>query len=668
MPLAAAQGPADVIIKSVQVRNFRSIVDETLHCEHLTVLVGANGSGKSTFLRALELFYAPDAKYGPEDFYSEDTSDPITITVTFGNLTEEERQLFTKYVPADTLRVEKELGWAQTSRSQKYYGVALHLPDFETVRTADKFNAKRAAYRQLVESGQYQDLPPTVRSTADLEAALDGFERAHPDQCQLIREPTQFFGWKEVGETRLERFTQFCLVPAVRDASEDATEGRGAIISELMELVVRSALAQRQDLAQLQERTQQEYGQIVDEAKAAELQSLQSDLSNTLSTYAPGASVDLRWQKGEGVQIRMPVADVRLVEDGYPAAVGSTGHGLQRAFIMTLLEHLAAAEAPKVEVAEDIETAPSTPPATTELNLVLAIEEPELYQHPNRQRHLAKVLLDLAEGQIKGVAGRMQVVYSTHSPLFVGIERCNQIRLLRKVSTSEGKPRQTRVFCTGLCEINRALENAAQVSEGTYSEQALAAHLRAFMTPWVNEGFFANVAVLVEGEEDLAAVLGAARARGLSLESLGISVIPCGGKNNLGRAKAIFTGFGIPVFLIWDSDYGKEGSRPGDNHRLLRLCGEQVDDDRPDRIGQNFSCFKVDLNTTFESELGKELFDELLEKCGEESSLSKRGQALKNPAVIQRMIEAARRQGKEAGSLNCILDNVVKLQNATQPA
>ena len=32
-------------------------------------------------------------------------------------------------------------------------------------------------------------------------------------------------------------------------------------------------------------------------------------------------------------------------------------------------------------------------------DLVLAIEEPELYQHPSRQRHIAKILLQL-QGKI----------------------------------------------------------------------------------------------------------------------------------------------------------------------------------------------------------------------------------------------------------------------------
>jgi hypothetical protein len=72
--------------------------------------------------------------------------------------------------------------------------------------------------------------------------------------------------------------------------------------------------------------------------------------------------------------------------------------------------------------------------------LVLAIEEPELYQHPSRQRHMASVLLELSQGTIPGVAKRTQVLYSTHSPLFVGLDRFEQIRLLRKVGGMAENP------------------------------------------------------------------------------------------------------------------------------------------------------------------------------------------------------------------------------------
>ena len=74
------------------------------------------------------------------------------------------------------------------------------------------------------------------------------------------------------------------------------------------------------------------------------------------------------------------------------------------------------------------------------------------------------------------------------------------------------------------------------------------------MTPWMNEGFFADVVVLVEGEDDRAAILGAAQAKGIHLESDGFAVIPCGGKASLDRPAAIFQGLGIAIYLLWDAD------------------------------------------------------------------------------------------------------------------
>ena len=63
-----------MIIESLQVINFRSILSETLQCENLTALVGANGAGKSSLLKALDLFYNPTPKVDQEDFYNGDNS------------------------------------------------------------------------------------------------------------------------------------------------------------------------------------------------------------------------------------------------------------------------------------------------------------------------------------------------------------------------------------------------------------------------------------------------------------------------------------------------------------------------------------------------------------------------------------------------------------------
>lgn len=41
-------------ISRVRVQHFRSIEDDALEMRHLTSLVGANGGGKSAFLKALD--------------------------------------------------------------------------------------------------------------------------------------------------------------------------------------------------------------------------------------------------------------------------------------------------------------------------------------------------------------------------------------------------------------------------------------------------------------------------------------------------------------------------------------------------------------------------------------------------------------------------------------
>jgi predicted ATP-dependent endonuclease of OLD family len=158
----------------------------------------------------------------------------------------------------------------------------------------------------------------------------------------------------------------------------------------------------------------------------------------------------------------------------------------------------------------------------------LAIEEPELYQHPNRQRHFARILLQLSRGKTPGVAKRTQVVYATHSPLFVDLDRFDQVRLLRKEANGDHLPKQTRVVTTTLERIAELLWEADGKPEQKYTAATLSHRLQALMTPRVNEGFFAGTVVLVEGEDDCAAIMGAASAKTVDLEAEGISVIPMG--------------------------------------------------------------------------------------------------------------------------------------------
>src|ERR1700737_955577 len=109
-----------MFIKSVHVRRFRSLFDESIECDSLTALVGRNGSGKSTFLRALDLFYASSPKVDGRDFYGELCEENIEIEVSFVGLGTEERDRFQKYVEGDHLTVVRVFTHSEGKISHKY--------------------------------------------------------------------------------------------------------------------------------------------------------------------------------------------------------------------------------------------------------------------------------------------------------------------------------------------------------------------------------------------------------------------------------------------------------------------------------------------------------------------------------------------------------------------
>ena len=434
-----------------------------------------------------------------------------------------------------------------------------------------------------------------------------------------------------------------------------------------MDLVVRSALANREDVKKFKEETQTQYEEIMAPSTLTELTSLESQLSDTLKTFVPESGVSLEWQMGGEIDIPLPKADVKLVEDDYIASVDRTGHGLQRAFILTMLQHLAIARVPPESdetLGEEADVSEKSEDILRQPNLILGIEEPELYQHPNRQRHMSRVLYDLATGAIPGVVDKTQVIYSTHSPLFIGIDRYDQVRILHKTTKIEGDPKITQIDFTTLDQIANTLWDASDKSGEKFTGETLSVRLQTIMTPWMNEGFFSRLVVLVEGEDDRSAILGVSKIMGYDFESIGISVIPCMGKNNLDRPFVIFEKLKIPVYVIWDSDYGKDDAKPEDNRYLLKLLGE-TEEDWPEKIEDSFSCFKENLNETLYEEIGKELFNTLLSNVQDKLGIRKKRRALKNPMVISQVLGMAEKEGKSSETLKTMVEKIVTKNNSS---
>lgn len=651
-----------MIIKSVRVRNFRCIRDETLECENLTVLVGPNGCGKSSLLRAIELFYALQTKVTEEDFFNKDIDQPMIISITFEQLTQEEMNSYKAYLDGSSLTVDKQITCPGGKGNERYFGSKMQNPDFQEVRATDPARVKQQAYGVLRQ--QYSELPSVSKADA-IESVLAEWEQSHPERCQRTQDSGQFFGFEEVGHARLERFTKFFIVPAVRDASEDATEGRGSYLKDLMDLVVRQVLRQRPELEQFKIDMTKQYKELMDEGKVPELPQLADNLTKTLQTYTPDAQVTLEWVIGEP-NIPTPTAFASLVEDDYKGAVSKKGHGLQRAFILALLQHLATVKLTgeseehkdNSEPSEDTTEQGKAAATTVIPNLVITIEEPELYQHPNRQRQLAKVFFQLAESGLAG-GERVQIIYSTHSPLFTGIERFDKIRLFKKEKHVENLPKETRVKFVTMDQIAQKLEEATGSPIGSFTATSLQARLTNLMTPWVNEGFFANAVALVEGESDQRAILEVARQIGVDFEKAGISVIPVGAKTNLDRPFLIFTELGIPTYIVFDCD--KNNKEDNTNKVLLELCGYPEEELPKTTVKDNMACFEDDLEAIFRNEIGEEIYNQLLAQYSHEFGY-KAKEGARNPLVICKIVQEVYEKRQKIGTLEDIVNSIVALK------
>jgi len=435
-------------------------------------------------------------------------------------------------------------------------------------------------------------------------------------------------------------------IPAVKDASLDSTEGKNSVLTDLINIVVKNELMKKEDVIKFQKEFQEKYQKILYEDNIKEISDLSKSLTKTLNSYAPDTKIELSWIPLKDFQIPLPSAIVNLVEDGYSATVDRTGHGLQRVFIMSLLQYLSTINE---------RTAGSTSVSNFP-TLVLIIEEPELYQHPNRQRHLSEICIALSECKVSGVSSKIQVVYSTHSPHFVGLDRINQMRLLRKQNNADGLPKITKISSTTIAQLTTEL---SKYHGGKFTEVNIVPRLHMIRTPWINEGFFSKCVVLVEGGSDRDTILGASKALGINLESEGISVIPCSGKGNLDKVAIIFKQLYIPTYVIWDNDRCKEDAIPK-NRLLLKLFGEE-ESDYPSHVKDNHACIEGNLETMLEDQMGTGMYENMLSINMTEYDLD-RSDAIKNPTVLKTMLEDLEKSGGEIpDTLKQILEKIQKL-------
>lgn len=200
-----------MIIESIYVENFRCIKKEQLDCDALTVIIGRNGSGKSSFLKSIDIFYDISAPITEEDFFNRDTNQEIVIRVTYIKLKEPELQEFKTYCRDGKLIVTKKINSQDGRFIQKYYVAAMQIPEFAEIRALTSKREKTTRFYELANSGKFPGLKGNVRKADKVEELMISYEAEHPRYKEPIAREEQFFGPKILEVANLINTLNLCL-------------------------------------------------------------------------------------------------------------------------------------------------------------------------------------------------------------------------------------------------------------------------------------------------------------------------------------------------------------------------------------------------------------------------------------------------------------------------
>jgi len=662
-----------MIIKSVEVKNFRSIHEARLDCDNLTAIVGRNGAGKSSFLYAIDAFYDTAAQITKEDFFNRDMGSTIEIRITYSGLSDDEKEEFQPYIKDDRLIVTKRISSENDRIIQRYFAAALQIAQFAEIRAKSSKTDRRNAWKELVDSGDLVDLGGTPKSADEVEQLMTKYEANHPGLMEPVQREEQFFGPRNIGGGKLDKFTKYVLVPAVREASDEASGKKGAIY-QILDMIVLRRINAREDVKNFKSEFEERVKELYSSENLTELSELGNSISQTLKKFAPGSQLNLRWGEIKPPEIPLPPARATLVEDRFDGEITRKGHGLQRALIVTLLQHLAITvpvkppdrdldgEETGIPKPEGTETSPSP-------DLILAIEEPELYLHPSRCHYLSNLLLQLAESPGAGLGVSNQIIYTSHSPYFVDLHRFDQVRLVRKMPSPDSLAPQSVVTHYSLSQAAKELANICAADPANFTRDSFRAHAMPVMNAIVGEGFFADVVVVVEGLSEVGTLWKLQELMKKNWLELGIVVVPAGGKNNIDRPTVIFRGLSIPTYFIFDADShltgegAKEKEARTRNHRYLSLAGASIEHFPETQVHETWAVFKDNLEEILKDTLDNETFKAIQEKVASELGYDDLARVSKNIEGAAGLIKLIYEKNYKIPVLENIIEKVTQLRN-----
>ncbi len=408
-----------ILIKTVRIAGFRGLENLEVMLEQTTILTGMNNTGKTSFLKALQLALGNRQFVSQDDFFIQGRSVSEKIII----------DLLIVPIDGDGKRFED------------------FLEDWEILFTTDRI-------RNDIDGKAFVPLRTII--------TFDAIKNSYKTQQFILQEWPEFkqgdIDWFGVDNRKKTSFhfdeVPFFYMDAQRDILED-TKLRSSYLGKMLSKIEYS----KEDIKEIEEQIE-----LLNE-KAVSSSDILSNIKTTLKEL--DTAMDTR---SEGIEITPFTKKIRDLNKGltiyYTDSHDSFSmeyHGMGTrswSSLLTLKSFITLLS--KNAGKEDSLFFP-----------ILAIEEPEAHLHPNAQKKLFK--------QIDAIAG--QKIISTHSPYIATTAKLGQIRNFYKDKTVTcGRIATDRLTVEEIRKINRQVINTRGeiffsklivFSEGETEEQAL---------------------------------------------------------------------------------------------------------------------------------------------------------------------------------------------------
>jgi len=357
----------------------------------------------------------------------------------------------------------------------------------------------------------------------------------------------KFFGFKGVSKSLLADIIYIAPLKKIED--ELRTTNQSTTMMKIMRQIVGSKIEEDSDFKKLNQ-------SISDINIKKFFENIESDLSQMMKGY--DCNVQFIFDKMSSSDV-ISKASVKLQEsDGTKAMdISSKGHGTQRALLINLLRYWAQKEISEKVDNESDQISPT----------IILIEEPEIFQHPQKQEMLFVELKELSKEL------NTQVFINTHSSHFVIQDDTDILSLFK--TKKEGK----QTFFSQLKEGGDAFQESKKSSRFKFHK---------WLNGERNKIFFASKIVLCEGytEKMLIDYLLDEKFDSDYASRSFYSSMDCGGKFKLPHWIRLCEELGINYYLLYDLDNNKNQDQKDINNIIENfkkdskyILGEYVTND-----------------------------------------------------------------------------------------